>query len=114
MLIIRACHLLFALVESGGLLKGAPEEEILKLRINVIEARSGFVQPTLLAEQTSADEGQAIEETEEPDAEQISNPNSFSRIASRRRSIFLPAPDICARQTLDARSGGFIERRFVS
>jgi len=42
-LIIRACHLLFALVESGGLLAGAPEKEIANLKINVKEAKFGLL-----------------------------------------------------------------------
>lgn len=44
-IIVRACHLLFALVESGGLGAGAPEREIIRLRINVVKARYGMVQP---------------------------------------------------------------------
>lgn len=52
-LITLACNLLFALVESGGLIKGSPEEEILKLKITVIEAEFGFVQPDLEAGHTA-------------------------------------------------------------
>ncbi len=44
-IIVRACHLLFALVESGGLGAGAPEREIARLRINVAEACYGMLQP---------------------------------------------------------------------
>lgn len=43
--IIRACHLLFALVESGALVGGAPEREITRLKINTTEARFGLLQP---------------------------------------------------------------------
>jgi site-specific recombinase XerD len=49
-LINRACHLLFALVESGGLVKGEPDKKICKLKINTVESLEGFVQPTLLME----------------------------------------------------------------
>lgn len=61
-LINRACHLLFALVESGGLVKGEPDKEILKLKINTIESVEGFVQPTLLKQENS-DEKDSLSDT---------------------------------------------------
>lgn len=62
-IIVRVCHLLFALVESGGLSAGAPTREIVRMRINVAEARCGMLQPISAREPNQqSDDSNAAEE----------------------------------------------------
>lgn len=58
--IVRSCHLLFALIESGGLNSGSPEKEITRLKINVAEARFGLLQPVAPREAKKINETASI------------------------------------------------------
>ena len=41
----RACQMTFAIIDGGGLLSRSPDIELLKLRINIQDARLGFLSP---------------------------------------------------------------------
>ena len=48
--IIRACYMLFFIIDSGGLQSGSPDIEINKLLINIQDAKLGFLSPAQSSE----------------------------------------------------------------